>query len=215
MAFVIPAAMAAVSALGTSVAASATAAAGAGIGAAAASSPAWLSAAGIGAGLIGGGVSAYGAYQQGQAQAGAARYNADLEKQNATVSRENAAIAGQAGSEQGYQVGAKTRATVGNIKANQAASGVDVNSGSALDVRSSAAELGELDALTVRSNATREAYGYAQQARSHDAQSNLDLFEADNAETAGAIGAASTFLGSAGSAATNFAKYQLAGGFSG
>lgn len=166
---------------------------------------------GLGSGLIGG----YGAWSQGQSQAGAARFNSTIEKQNAAISMQNAAIAGQAGSEQAFMSGIKTRALTGGIQANQAASGVDVNSGSAVDTRASASELGELDALTIRSNAAREAYGYTQQARSHEAQSTLDTYEAKNDSTAGTINAVSTFLGSAGSAADNFAKYQLAGGFGG
>lgn len=158
---------------------------------------------------------AYGSFMQGQAQSDAAKFNATVAKQNAGISRENAAIAGQAGSEQAWMVGQKTRALTGGEQANQAASGVDVNSGSAVDVRASSTELGMLDALTVRSNAAREAYGYKQQATSQEEQSTLDTFEAKNAMSAGELNAANTFLGSAGSAADNFAKYQLAGGFSG
>lgn len=158
---------------------------------------------------------AYGAYQQGQAQKDAADFNATVEKQNAAVSGQNAAITGQAGSEQAFMTGLHTRALTGGIKANQGAAGVDVNSGSAVDTRASATELGELDALTVRSNAAREAYGYTQQARSHEEQATLDTYEGKNDIEAGQLNAANTFLGSAGSAASNFAKYQLAGGFSG
>lgn len=232
MAFVIPMAMAAVSAIGTAAASAGSAVAaaapaiggaveggglffGSGATAAASTAPGWLSAIGSSANLLGGITGALGALQQGQASANSAKYNAEIQKQNAAISRENAAVAGQAGAEQAFQIGSKTRATVGGIKANQAASGIDVNSGSAVDVRSSAAELGELDALTVRSNAAREAYGYQQQASSHDQQSSLDTFEAKNDATAGAINASSTFLGSLGSAADNFTKFQLAGGFGG
>ncbi len=58
----------------------------------------------------------------------------------------------------------KTRGQVGAIEASQAASNITVGSGSAVDVRSSAAEMGELDALTIRSNAEKQAYGYQTQA---------------------------------------------------
>lgn len=220
MAFVIPVVAAIGSAIASSTAAiggSAAIAGGIGsVGAAtAASAPGWLGLAGTASSLLGGVTGAVGAYEQGQAASKAAKFNAQVERANAAISHENANIAGQAGAEQAFQVGLKNRATQGSIKANQAAAGVEVNSGSALDVRSSAAELGQLDALTVRSNAAREAYGYQQQAESHVAQSSLDLFEAKNDQTAGLINAGSTFLGAAGSAASNFAKYQLAGGFDG
>lgn len=192
---------------------------GSGIGAAAATvgatAPGWLGIAGTASSLLGGVTGAVGAYEQGEAASRSAKFNAQVERQNAAISQQNAAIAGQAGSEQAWMTGQKTRSNVGSIKANQAASGIDVNSGSAVDVRSSASELGELDALTVRSNAAREAYGYQQQAASHTEQSNLDTFESKADSTAGAVNAAGTFLGGVGSASDNFLRYQLSGGFGG
>ena len=46
-----------------------------------------------------------------------------------------------------------------------AANGVDLSSGSPLDILGDTAMYGELDALTIRSNAEREAYGYRVQSR--------------------------------------------------
>lgn len=160
-------------------------------------------------------VGAYGAYQTGQAEKASALYNAKAALQNAQMAKTNAGLASEAGATQANMSEQRTRATVGAIKANQAASGVDVNSGSAVDVRSSAAELGELDALTVRSNATKEAYGYQTQAHNFETQSGLDKFEAANDATAGMINASSTFLGGAGNAANEYVNYRMAGGFSG
>lgn len=54
----------------------------------------------------------------------------------------------------------QTNQTIGSERVNAAAQGVDVNSGSALDVQADAAYLGELDALTIRKNAAKEAWGY-------------------------------------------------------
>lgn len=164
--------------------------------------------------VLGGATSAIGSIKQGQAEKEAAEFNAQVAKENQQVSTANAQIAGQAGAEQAGMTSMKTRATVGAVQANQAASGIDVNSGSDVDVRSSARELGELDALTVRSNATREAYGQTVQAASYGAESQLQSYEAESAGTAGEIGAASSFLGSTGSAANNWYRYQLQGGFS-
>lgn len=173
------------------------------------SAPAALSAATL-AGSLG---QAYGAYEQGKAGKASEKYNAAVSQQDANVAKQNEAIAGQAGEEQAAMVQQRTRATVGAIRANQAASGVDVNSGSDVDVRSSASELGELDALTVRSNATREAYGYGVQAENFEAQGTLDQFEGENDLKASEIGAGSTFLSGLGSAANNYARYQMSGGF--
>lgn len=165
--------------------------------------------------MVTGAVQAYGQILQANAQADASKYNAYIQKQNAAIATQNQNIASQSGEAQAGISEQKTRATSGAIQANQAASGVDVNSGSAVDARQSTAELGELDALTIRSNATREAYGYETQVVSDKANANLDEFEAKNDETAGYIQAAGTVLGSLDSAASNFAKFQMAGGFGG
>lgn len=160
-------------------------------------------------------MSTYGTWEQGQAQAASARYNAAVEHSNALISTQNAAIAGQAGSEQAFMTGLKTRSMVGSLAAHQGASGVDVNSGSNVDTRASADALGELDALTVRSNAAREAYGYQTQATAHEAQSRLDKTNAKNSDTASYVNAASTFLSGMSNAADKFASFQMAGGFGG
>lgn len=158
---------------------------------------------------VGTGIAGYGAYAQGDAASKAASYNASIENMNAALSSQNTVIAEQAGQAQTGMQGQKTRATVGSIAASQAASGIEVGSGSALDVRFSARELGELDALTIRSNAAREAYGYRNQAVSHESQGTLSGFEAKNARIAGEVNAAATLLGGASSAGSNYADYQL------
>lgn len=53
---------------------------------------------------------------------------------------------------------------MGTQRATSAASGVLVDEGSALDIVSDTAAIGELEALTIRSNAEREALGFRQQA---------------------------------------------------
>jgi hypothetical protein len=168
----------------------------------------------LGLTALGGVTGALGAIQQGKAQAASARFNAAVAGINAQQAERNAQMASEAGMAQAAMRERQTRAEVGQLKANQAASGIDVNSGSALDVRSSAAELGELDALTVRSNATKEAYGYSTQANSFRNEAGLENAEAENDETAGNVGAASTLLGAAGSGFDNYTKYRMQGGFS-
>jgi hypothetical protein len=186
---------------------------GAGVSTAAAAAPSWLAYASTGASVLGAGLSAVGSLSQAAAESGASKYNASIESQNANIAKNNAAIAGQAGEAQAFMQQERTRSLVGQIKANQAASGIDVNQGSAPEVRSSAASLGELDAMQIKSNATRQAYGYNVQSASDTASSGLSQYEASNANTAGAIGAASTFLGGTGNAGLNWMKYQMNSGF--
>ena len=202
----------------TAAGASTAASAGAGIASAAAGMAAatpWLGYASLASTAIGGVTSAVGAVKAGSAEASAAKYNSEVAAQNAAQQKTNTEIAGQAGAQQAGMSSMKTRNELGAILTNQAASGLDVNSGSPLDVRSSARELGQLDALTVRSNATRSAYGYQVQSASDTGESQLGKAEASNDLAGGYVNAGGTLLSSAGTAGMNFAKYQLAGGFSG
>lgn len=152
-----------------------------------------LTAIGAGTSLLGTLTGAAGARRQASAQAAAAGYNAKIAAQNA-------ALTGAEGEAKVGQSLASTRARIGATLASQGASGIDVNTGSNVDVRESEAKLGALDALTIRSNAAREAYGYS-------AQSQLDTAQAQNAQTAGQISSTASILGGVGSTASSLAKY--------
>jgi len=143
------------------------------------------------------GMQALGSIQQGKAAAASAKYNAQVQQNNAEIARRNAQMAIEKGNAAASAEQQKTRANVGAIKAAQAASGVDVGSESAVDVRSSAAELGMLNTISIRSNAAREAYGY--QTRELDAlsQSQLDTAQGKSAKQAGYMDAGGTILGGA------------------
>lgn len=142
-----------------------------------------------------------------QASAGASRYNAAVATNNAIIARRNADLAGQQGSAEVAQQQQETRAKVGALRASQAASGIDVNSGSAVDVRSSAAETGQLSAINIRANAARKAYGYQQNASDYDSQSGLYKAQAKNEIAGGDIEAQSTLLGGLASAGSGFGNY--------
>lgn len=59
-------------------------------------------------------------------------------------------------------------------RARQGATGAEVNTGSAALLQQDTAEMGELDALTIRSNARRESWGYRVGATNSRAQGKLD-----------------------------------------
>ena len=164
------------------------------------------------AGVASAGMGAMGAIQAGQAKSAAASYNADIANKNATIATQNANWASQSGAVQADQQSMKTRAQVGAIKGAQAANNVDVNSGSNLDVQSSAQQLGELSALTIKSNAAKEAYGYQTQSWSDTAQANLDQADAAASSEAGYVGGATSLIGGVASAGSGWANYQALGG---
>jgi hypothetical protein len=169
--------------------------------------PTVLAIAGTAASVAGTAVAVEGAQQQAQAQKNAANFNAQVAQQNQQTANQNAAWASQAGEEKAAQSELATRARQGAIKAGIAAGGVDVNSGSAASTEQSAAELGELDAINIRADAARTAYGYVTQSTSFADQANLDTATGQNAETAGNVSSATTALGGLGSASSNFGKF--------
>ena len=164
-------------------------------------------------GAIGGaGVSALGAISGAASQQQAAEYRAQVAANNAQIAEQNAQSATAAGEQQAATQGMKTKANVGAIKAAQAASNIDVNKGSAVDVRSSAAELGELDALTIRSNAQKQALGYKTQEASFQGEQSLAQSEANYAPVAGALSATGSLLSGATSVGNMYTNWQRAAG---
>src|ERR1700735_4280727 len=136
---------------------------------------------GLVASLVGSVVNASGQQEQAQAQAEAAAYQAQVAQNNAAIAQSNAKLDIQAGETAAVNQGLKTRAAVGAIKANQGASGVDPNTGSASAVQAGQREVGYLDALTLRSDAAKKAYGQEVTATSETAQAGLDTLESGQA----------------------------------
>jgi hypothetical protein len=160
-------------------------------------------------GLVGAGVSAFGAMSQGNAASANASYQAQVAKNNAAIAAQNESWTSAAGASKEAAEGMKTRSAVGQIKATQGASNIDVNTGSAAKVSAGAAEMGELDAMTIRSNTSRQAYGYAVQQASDNAESTLLTSEASQDKEGGDLSALGTFLNGASSVGSKWANYQL------
>jgi hypothetical protein len=158
---------------------------------------------------IGAGASAYGqvkggreAKRQGALQQQAAESQAELSDYNASVADLQATDATQRGEEEANHYRQGVRTLVGEQRATFAASGVNVDFGSAGEVQQDSAFLGELDALTIRTNAAREAWGYKTQAYDFRKRADITRREGINAAEAGksaaragVIGAGTTLLG--------------------
>lgn len=102
--------------------------------------------------------------QAGQAERAAADSQAEILDYNATIADAQAADAVTRGQEEENRYRQGVRSLIGSQRAGFAGQGVDVGVGSAADVQADSAFLGELDALTIRTNAAREAWGYKVQA---------------------------------------------------
>lgn len=155
-----------------------------------------------------GALSAVSQIKAGNASGAAGEYRAQVAENNAKTAEMNATMTSQAGETAAANSSLKTAAVIGRQKAAQGANNIDVNSGSAAQVRSATAALGRLDALTIRSNAAREAYGYKVQGSDFKAEANLDRAMGKEARTSGWLGAAGTLLSTASTVGKDYSSWQ-------
>ena len=118
------------------------------------------------------GASLYQGYAAGQSAMAQADAQAEALERNAEISRAQGHDAIQRGGMEELRL----RRQLANLRSNQrtqaAASGIDVNSGSALDVQNASTSEGEFDAEAIRFNAARAKWGYDSQADNLTAQAN-------------------------------------------
>lgn len=130
-----------------------------------------------------------GSYQQGKATEAQYNYQAQVNRQNAEIAKDNAAMERQTGLEEARRQRIATLQAIGEQRVGLAANGVDVNYGSSLDIIEDTAALGELDALMLQTEAERRAINYEIQANNFTNQANMDSFAAINARRAGTMNA--------------------------
>ena len=160
----------------------------------------------MGATFLGGVTSAIASFAGGEAQKQMYDYQAGVAKLNAEISRQNETYATQVGEIQATQAGLQGAQRMGKIRAAQGASGLDVNSGSNKQVQDSQVEITKFDAAAIRSNAARTAYTYANQAVGFGAQANMDTVAGKNARMAGLIGVGSSLVGAAASVSSEWLR---------
>ena len=146
-----------------------------------------------------------GAVMQGKAQAASADYMAQVAANNQRIAQQNANMALEQGQVKEETQREQTGAQIGRARAVFGASGVDPNSGSALDVRSSAAELGELNANTIKYNAHVQAWNDLNQAGAYGAQSQLYSSQAG-------FDTMNSILGGASTVSNKWLMWQMYGG---
>ena len=152
--------------------------------------PTQVAEAGMGTTAAGGILGMFGSLLGGKTQQAMYNYQAGIAKINAQYIR-------QAGEVEAQQSGMRTRAEIGQTKAIEGASNLDVNKGSAPLVRTSEAKIGQENMAIIRSNAAHRAFG-------QDVQASIDVSAGKNAVVAGEIGAASSILGAASSVSSKW-----------
>lgn len=163
-------------------------------GAAAAGTAASLQTASLVMTGLGAVTSAYGAYQQGQAQGAAMEAQAKIYEAQAADSQRRASREERLMREQGARIKGRQRAVLG-------ASGINLSTGSPMDVIADTQRSIEMDAWTIRENAGRESWGYQSQA-------SVSKAGASNARQAGYFGAGSNLLTGAGMVADKWYAYK-------
>lgn len=170
--------------------------------------PTVLAVGSIAATTVGAGVSYMGAQQAASATAAQNTFNAQVAANNQTLANQAATTALQEGQVQASEKAMATAQLIGAQKAGLAANGVDVNSGSAVDLEGDSAAAGELDQLTITNNAARTAVGYQNQGINYQNQAQLDKAASADALAGGALKADSTLISAAGQVSSTWYNYN-------
>ncbi|MEZ0170771.1 hypothetical protein [Microvirga sp. TS319] len=149
---------------------------------------------------------AAGQIQQANATAAASKYNAQVAEMNSQIAENRAKSTIEAGARDEQMKRQQVQQVLGQQQAGMAANGVDLTFGSPLDTITDTAVLGELDALTIRTNTYREAYNARVDAANQRAGAELYRGQAKSAQSGGYIGAFGTILGGAGKAYGQYKK---------
>lgn len=135
-------------------------------------------------------------------------YSAKSQQSSLALQADLADINAQQALLSGQRETQRARLATAGLKSRQraamAANGVDLGSGSALNVLTSTDLLGEIDANTIESNAIQAAWGYRTQASQARSQAKaISPFAS----------AASTLIGGAGQVASSWYSFNKAGAF--
>jgi hypothetical protein len=150
------------------------------------------------AAVAGAGVAYVGAQNSAQATANADQYNEEIAANNQQQANAAATAALQQGQVAQQQKANQEDVLLGQQKAGLAANGVDVGSGTAVDLLGDTKAAGEFDQLTITNNAQREAAGYTNQGINYQNQAVVEQQLAASTLQGGALKADSSLITGAG-----------------
>lgn len=162
--------------------------------AASAAGASWLPYASAGLSLLGTGASIMGTLGRGESDAQTAAYRAQVARNNETIANEQADQELMAGKRQAEMKSLETASRVARVRSTMASNGVDISTGSALDVQASERELGAIDAETALSNSQLRAYGYRARSGAYGASAGLESRAASSSRTGSYLEAGGTLL---------------------
>lgn len=165
----------------------------------------------VGTSVLGFAMQAYGQNQAAKAQAGQYQYQAAVDRNNKIIADRQAEDAIKRGEAEEESHRRKVQAIKADQRVGFASRGIDLGSDVVIETLSDSAMLGELDALTIRSNAAREAYGYRVQGMNYEASAGNNALAAKNAKSAGKTAVMSTLLSGASTVADSYSTYKQKG----
>jgi hypothetical protein len=130
--------------------------------------------------IAGAAFTAYSAYSQSSASKNAYEYQAAVNRNNAKIAEWNAQDAARRGEQDEVNARRKIAATMGAQRATLAGRGIDMSEGSALNILTDTAYLGEQDVLTVRDNTAKNVWAARVQASNDRSNAELLQMRADN-----------------------------------
>lgn len=167
-----------------------------------------LAIASIASTLVSTAMSFYGQQQQAKAAEAQGKYQMAVARNNQILAERAARDSEARGKLSERRTREQTRQLIGRQRAALAGMGVEVDEGSALDLTTDTAEIGELDALIVRSNFQREAYQYRAQGANAIAQGQLAQFEGLNRAAAYRSSSYGTLVDGIGTVASKWYNYK-------
>lgn len=173
--------------------------------------PASMAAVSVGTTLLSGAIGGAGASFTSGASVDAFNFKAGIAKLNADINKQNAAWSLNSGAIKAANYGLKAGQEIADTKVVQAASGLDVNSGSKEAVRDTQSAVAKYDQNLIRADAAKTAYGYETKASADKAEAELDRVSADNAGKAGKLGVLSSIIGTASSVASKWSQANTLG----
>lgn len=158
--------------------------------------------------LIGGAVQAVGVMGGISSQNAIAQYQAQVARNNQDIAKENARQIEIAGKRRAEEEGWKVRGFLGEQRAAQAASGLDIGSGSAFEVREGARKLGRRSIRNIEDQTRREAYN--QRVIAANAGSEAKLLSAQGSESS-LLPVMGSLLGTAAGVGKSFLDFKNSG----
>jgi hypothetical protein len=176
--------------------------------------PVTLTALGVSAAttIAGGVAGAAGASYKSQAEANMYNYQAGVAKANAQIAKQDATYALASGQVEAEQSGMRTAAEVGATRVGYAAG--NISGGSPNKVIASEKEIGAQQSGIIQANAAKRAYGFEVGAAGDVAQAGAFESAAETSRVAGDVAVTSSILGTVGSVSSKWlqAKNAFGGG---